>query len=216
MNPEASEIQLIRHSRWSSLLIVIIGLLFTLDIQNINEIWSWLTMGIGAGLTMPLLVRWYWWRINGYGFAAGLAAGMIAAMVQKLLFSDLEEYIIFLVISGISFITTIVVAFKTPATDNKVLENFYKITRPFGFWKPVKNQLIEKLDHAAVATENKRDKIATFLAVPWQLVLFLTMMMLVIERWDYLAIFGIILFILSILLYFIWYKNLSTETRVSE
>ncbi len=40
-------------------------------------------MGLGAGLFVPLFLRWYWPRLNGYGFAFGTAAGMIAGIIFK-------------------------------------------------------------------------------------------------------------------------------------
>ena len=39
----------------------------TITIKKINEMWAWITMGIGAGMLIPQVIRWYWWRFNGYG-----------------------------------------------------------------------------------------------------------------------------------------------------
>ena len=36
-------------------MIVALALLFSLTISNINEIWGWITMGIGAGMFIPQL-----------------------------------------------------------------------------------------------------------------------------------------------------------------
>ena len=83
INPKATEKQLVFQSRISSVIMVLIGLLFTLGISSINEIWGWLTMGIGAGLTAPLFIRWYWWRINGFRFSFGIVFGMISAIFMK-------------------------------------------------------------------------------------------------------------------------------------
>ena len=83
LNPKASEKDLIFQSRMSSFGIVFLALLFSLTIKNINEIWGWITMGIGAGMFIPQVIRWYWWRFNGYGFAIGTAVGMSAAVFNK-------------------------------------------------------------------------------------------------------------------------------------
>ncbi|GIR29985.1 MAG: hypothetical protein CM15mP44_2680 [Candidatus Neomarinimicrobiota bacterium] len=71
LRPDASEKDLMLQGRIASLVIVAIALLFSLTIKNINEIWGWITMGIGAGMFIPQVIRWYWWRFNGYGFAVG-------------------------------------------------------------------------------------------------------------------------------------------------
>jgi len=81
INPKANEKKLILHSRTASLVIVVLGLSFSFFISNINQIWGWITMGIGAGIFIPLVLRWYWWRFNGYGFAFGTFAGIIAAIL---------------------------------------------------------------------------------------------------------------------------------------
>ena len=58
LNPEASEKKLMFHSRAASVVMVLLGLLFSYAIGNINEIWGWITMGISAGMFIPLVLRW--------------------------------------------------------------------------------------------------------------------------------------------------------------
>ncbi len=210
LNKSASEKQLVFQSRLSSIIIVVIGLFLTLNITSINDIWGWLTMGIGAGLIIPLLIRWYWWRMNGYGFAIGTGAGMIAAIIQRLTAPNIEEYWSFLIISGISLTGTLLGTFLTPPTDEKTLIQFFKQTKPFGFWKPIRNK-IEIKDYDEIRKENKRDMIATLFAVPWQLVLFLTVMFLVIQRFDVLGYLFVLLIFLSFGLYHFWFKHLDKE-----
>lgn len=215
INPNASKKSLMAHSRWASIIIVLFGLFFSLLIKNINEIWGWITMSIGAGLMIPMLIRWYWWRLNGYGFAIGTAAGMIAAVIQKATFPWAPEYIQFIFVSGISLIFMIVGTFLTPATDQSVLKEFYKRTRPFGFWGKIKLSLPEST-RQQLNGENRRDKISIFFAVPWQIVLFLTTMMAVMQRWDNFVWLLCLLIVLSIGLYFFWFRHLSTEVNVDE
>ncbi len=213
LNPKASEKSLLLHSRLASVLIVILGLMFSLSIKNINEIWGWITMSIGAGMIIPQLARWYWWRLNGYGYAIGTVGGMVAAIVQKAFFPNVPEYVSFSFASGVSLVSMIVGTYLTPPTEQAVLNDFYKRTRPFGFWAHIKH-VIPATTLKQVNRENRRDIIATFFAVPWQVVLFLAMMMIVMQRWD---TFGWLLFILAILsigLYHFWFRHLSTEVRV--
>jgi len=214
INKNANHKQLMRQSYWSSIIIVVIGLILTLFIRNINEIWGWITMSIGAGLIIPQLIRWYWWRLNGYGYAIGMTAGAISAIIWKLTVpATVEEYYAFMFAAGISLIATIIGTKFTKPTDDKVLQNFYNVTRPFGFWKKFKNKLPEK-SRNAIDKENRRDIIATFMAVPWQIILFLFMMNLVFKVWNQLLVLGILLVALSIGLYFKWFRHLSTEVKV--
>jgi len=62
--------------------------------------------------------------------------------------------------------------------------------------------------------ENRRDILSTFFAVPWQVVLFLTGMAVILKRWDEFFWLTIILAALSFGLYHNWFKHLSTEVEV--
>ncbi len=184
-------------------------------INNINEIWGWITSSLGAGLLVPTMARWYWWRMNGYGFATGTVAGMVAAVLQRLFLPEIPEYFAFMIATSASLVGMIIGTYLAPPTEEKVLLEFYKRTRPFGFWGPVrkkiKGEVMEKINK-----ENRRDIIATFFAVPWQVVLFLTGMAVIMKRWDEFAWLGVILLALSTGLYFFWFRHLSTEVKVTD
>mgnify|MGYP000648383961 FL=1 len=213
LKPNSTEKELMLQSRLSSLVIVAIALLFSLTISNINEIWGWITMGIGAGMFIPQVIRWYWWRFNGYGFAIGTVFGMVSAIMTKIFASNIAEYNSFLIASGCSLIGCLLGTFFTEPTEKTVLVNFYKITRPFGFW----NQVRSNLDTSIVSKinqENRRDIIAIFFAVPWQIVLFLTGMMIVLKQWtNFISLFGILI-ILSFGLYWFWFRHLSKQVKI--
>ncbi|MGY8764220.1 MAG: sodium:solute symporter family transporter [Fidelibacterota bacterium] len=213
LRPNASEKDLILQSRLASLVIVLLALLFSLTISNINEIWGWITMGIGAGMFIPQVIRWYWWRFNGYGFAIGTAVGMIAAVLTKTFGGPIAEYNSFLIASGSSLVGCILGTYLTPPTESAVLSNFYKVTRPFGFWGSVRTELPTDVLNQ-INEENRRDIIAIFFAVPWQVVLFLTGMMIVMKQWsNVFNLFGLLV-VLSAGLYWFWYRHLSKEVRL--
>ena len=62
---------------------------------------------------------------------------------------------------------------------------------------------------AAVNKENRRDIFSTFVAVPWMLFMGITPMLFVTKQWTYFAYAGSILLVLSIILYFSWFKHLN-------
>ena len=213
LRPNASEKDLILQSRLASLVIVLLALLFSLTISNINEIWGWITMGIGAGMFIPQVIRWYWWRFNGYGFAIGTAVGMIAAVLTKAFGGPIAEYNSFLIASGSSLVGCIIGTYLTPPTESAVLSHFYKVTRPFGFWGSVRTEIPTDVLNQ-INEENRRDIIAIFFAVPWQVVLFLTGMMIVMKQWsNVFNLFGLLV-VLSAGLYWFWYRHLSKEVRL--
>lgn len=213
LHPQASENQLLQQSRLASVVIVSLGLLLSFNLSNINDIWGWLSVGLGIGLAIPLLLRWYWWRFNGYGFAIGTLAGAIAAIASKwLLLPQIphlvwQEYSIFLIPALSSLIGCILGTIFTPATPTQVIVDFYRQTRPFGFWGIVQKHLPNSLMNQ-IKQENRRDILATVIAVPGQVILMLSGIMLISKNWYNLTILIVILSLLSLALYLVWFRYL--------
>ena len=209
IKPNASQKELVFQSRLSSILMVVAGLLFTLNISSINEIWGWLTMGIGAGLIIPLFMRWYWWRLNGFGFSFGIISGMLAAIILKFILPYSEEYLNFAAVAIASFAGTMFFSLISEPTKDSVLINFYRVTKPFGFWNKIRCKFdVNEIN--LIKKENRLDVVSIFFAVPWQLVLFLIGMTIIIKNWDYFFILLFVLVLLSIGLYLTWFKRLSS------
>ena len=213
IRPEATNKQLILHSRVASIAIVILGLLSTYLFTSLNDVWGFLTMGFGVGLIVPQFIRWYWWRFNGYGYAGGTILGMITAITIRFVFEDIPEMPSFYLTAAITFVGSIAISYMFPPTNSEDLEHFYSKTRPFGFWGPVRAKFSDEII-APIAAENRRDIMATFFAVPWMLFLGITPMMVVTKQWTYALICSSILLVLSVVLYFIWYKYLSKSVKV--
>ena len=98
-------------------------------------------------------------------------------------------------------------------TDEKTLLNFYKITRPFGFWNRIRSELDVGIV-TEINKENRRDIISIFFAVPWQITLFLAGMMIVLKQWSNFFILLSIFSFLSIGLYWFWFRHLSKEVKI--
>jgi Na+/proline symporter len=211
INPQASEKKLMAHSYMASVFIVIAGLGLMLVFKNINDIWGWITMSIGSGLLLPMLLRWYWSRMNGWGFAIGTLSGMISAIAFKAIApAGVTEYTMFALSTTVSLIGTIIGTMFTKPTDESTLQSFYNKTRPCGCWGRFKSQLNPE-EIQAVDKENRRDIFSTVLAVPWQVSFFLLMMSFMFKAWTNVLVLGVVFLVLSISLYFTWYKHLSTD-----
>ncbi|MBT3663192.1 MAG: sodium:solute symporter [Candidatus Marinimicrobia bacterium] len=211
INPQASKKKLMAHSYMASIFIVLAGLGLMFVFKNINDIWGWITMSIGSGLLLPMLLRWYWSRMNGWGFAIGTLSGMISAIAFKAIApAGVTEYTMFGLSTTVSLIGTIIGTMFTKPTDESTLQSFYNKTRPFGSWGRFKSQL-NPAEIQAVDKENRRDIFSTVLAVPWQVSFFLLMMSIMFKAWTNVLVLGVVFLVLSISLYFTWYKHLSTD-----
>jgi len=134
--PNASERQSVRFSYIATILLVLIGLGIGTQATSIAQIWSWMMMALGAGVVVPNVLRWYWWRMNGWGYAFGTLGGILLSLAA-LFFPDAPAYYTFPLICAASLIASIAVSVTTRATNEEILVSFYKSVRPFGFWKPI-------------------------------------------------------------------------------
>ncbi|RKY08557.1 MAG: sodium:solute symporter, partial [Planctomycetota bacterium] len=193
LRPKAGNKELIRVSWAFILVLVTIGFLFGYTVKSVNDIWGWLMMGLGAGLIIPRFLRLYWWRFNGGGFAIGMVAGIVISLVFRIAVPNLvenwpvlkfieDERWMFCIILAIGLITSVAGTYLTKPTDPKVLENFYKITRPFGFWGHLKRTMPADV-RAAMTKEHRNDIIALPFALSWQITLFLLPMQAIIRNW---------------------------------
>ncbi|MEL7162073.1 MAG: sodium:solute symporter family protein, partial [Bacteroidota bacterium] len=80
VNPDAPEKTYVYLSYAVSLAFVLIGTGIGLFITGLNNLILWLAAGLGGGYTAANLLKWYWWRFNGYGYFWGMLAGMVCAL----------------------------------------------------------------------------------------------------------------------------------------
>ena len=121
----------------------------------------------------------------------------------------------FIVATTASLLGSVLGTLLTAPTDEETLFRFYKVTRPFGAWGRFK-ALLHTDNQGEVDRENRRDIVSIFMAVPWQIVFFLFMMSLAFKTWNNVAILGLMFAVLSLGLYFTWYRHLSVEVKVEE
>ena len=94
-------------------------------------------MGLGGGLLVPTVLRLYWSRFNGGGFAIGTFVGLVAAILHKQIWAalansfnvgELNDWKMFTMLLIIGLIASIIGTYITKPTDRKVTEHFYKTT----------------------------------------------------------------------------------------
>lgn len=184
--------------------------------KNINDIWGWIMMGLWSGLSVPTILRLYWWRFNGAGFALGMVMGVGSAVLQRWLMPEMPEQIQFVTHTLVGLIGSVIGTYLAGPTDEKVLENFYKITKPFGFWGRFKQTLPDET-RKAMKKEHTNDMIAIPFAFVWIVTMFLMPLEIIIRNWQALSVTAIIFLVAMAGLYKFWYLNLPPDTApVSE
>jgi len=140
--PDADEKSLVKVSRITTILIMVISLIVTNFISTISGAWTFI-IEAGAGLGLVLILRWFWWRINAWSEIAAMITPLIVygylVSQTKLQFPNT----LFLIVA-VTTLTWIIVTFLTQPTDEKTLHNFYRRVHPGGWgWKPVAARLPE-------------------------------------------------------------------------
>lgn len=208
IKPNASNKTYIRFSYLSSILIVIIGLLFGFFASSINTLTLWLTSALYGGYAAANMLKWIWWRFNSYGYFGGMLAGLIAATIVPTLFTDTSDIYLFPLILVISFLGCILGVYLGKPDDIKVLKNFYKTTKPWGFWKPVIKEL-QKDDPTFTPNEDfRKDVLNCIIGVVWQMTFVLAPIYLIIKEYYYLSIVLVLMLITSLILKRTWYDKI--------
>jgi len=213
LRPNAAHKELMTATYIFTITLVAVSFILTYTVKSINDIWGWITMGLCSGLAVPSLLKMYWWRFNGGGFAIGTIAGCVSAVVQRLFWPQLPEQWQFIWLTFFAGICSIVGTYLTMPTDRKVLENFYRTTRPFGFWAPLIHILPENV-RAKMKREHRNDLLAVPFVGTWLVTMFLMPMQLMIRQYRAFYI-SLALFVVSVIfIYIFWYKNLPSDEDI--
>lgn len=142
IRPESSEKELVAVGRISTILLMVVGGILALLLQNALESFQ-IILQIGAGTGLIFLLRWFWWRIN----AASEIAALFIAFAVALYFQFAHSYTGLPEVTGwqelivgilVTTIGWLIVMYMTRPTDKDTLVNFCEVARPGGpGWRKV-------------------------------------------------------------------------------
>ena len=133
IKPDASRWELVAVSRLSVVLIALIAVAIASQIASIEKAWKFF-IAIGAGMGLPQILRWVWWRANAWTEISGMAVAFIVAVFLYCLFPEgRPEYILCIIVltSCTACLFATIITKPVPTED---LMKFIKRVKPFGFW----------------------------------------------------------------------------------
>ncbi|MBN1853024.1 MAG: hypothetical protein JW829_09885 [Pirellulales bacterium] len=211
----ATQAHYVWASRVCSILVVILGILIGMQAKNINQIFDWIMMELGAAVIIPNVLRWYWWRFNGVGFAVGTLAGTAAAIASALFFPAAPRYVGIPTLMAISVVTSIAAAWLSPPTDLETLQDFYRRVRPAGLWGPVR-RIAESKYHDSKHQDKQDnftlDLVATLVTMIGLQALYLISTYACTHQWHAFWIASGVVIGSAVALYFIWYRQLPEDS----
>ncbi len=152
---QPTERQAVHFSYFATVLLVLFGILIGIQSGSSAKIWGWMMMALGGGVLVPNVLRWYWWRMNGWGYALGTFGGILLSLVS-LFTNTVPDYVIFPLIVTASLLLSVIGSLVTRPVDKKLLKEFYLSIRPFGRWKPVR----EDSGLTAFERDNNAEKVS--------------------------------------------------------
>jgi Na+/proline symporter len=223
INPNAAPRTYVRLSYLSSFLVVVIGVLIGWFVASVNSVVIWIVSGLWGGYTASNVLKWYWWRFNGYGYFWGMVSGITGSLAIPGIMSripslqnwaslhslNLEVSIGFALVFIVGMIGCLLGTYLTPPEEDEVLMDFYRKVRPWGFWGPIRAKVMAQDPAFQPNPDFLRDMFNIVVGMVWQVALVALPIYIVIRTnipaiWYCLAAIAVT----SVILKFNWYDRL--------
>jgi Na+/proline symporter len=226
LDPKAPARRYVILSYICSVGIIALGIAFGFATKNIHSITEVLVSVIVPAFVIPNVIKWHWWRFNGYGFFAGMVAGTLSALV--LLFIGKPEYmahlhlepirlhpvyVTFPIIMLLATIASVGVCLLTRPEEDAVLKKFYRTVRPWGFWQPIYEKCLAEDLTIQPNRDFWRDWFNVIVGIVWELAMVAAPIFLVIQQYSKALLCGVVFAVTSVVLKFTWYDNLEPAAR---
>ena len=208
INPNASNKRYINMSYLVSLVVVTIGIVFGFFVDSIDSMTKWIVSSLYGGYTTANVLKWIWWRFNGYGYFWGMLTGLVASLFIPLFLPDISAFNSFPIILLISSVGSIAGSLLTVPDDEEVLKKFYSSVRPWGFWNPIYEKVKVEQPGFQKNIDFKRDMMNCVVGIAWQMSMVVMPIYLVIHEFSPMTIALGVFVITSMLLKVYWYDRL--------
>lgn len=208
INPNASSRTYMRLSYFSSFAVVVAGITCGWFVGSINSVIQWIVSALWGGYTASNVLKWYWWRFNGYGYFWGMVSGIGASLVLPLALPHTSPLNAFPLLLAISLAGCLAGTLLTPPEDAEVLKSFYRRVRPWGFWGPVLRQVLAEDPSFQPNRDCSRDLFNVVVGIAWQTALVALPIYVVIHNSP--AALGALaaVAVTSVILKYTWYDHL--------
>jgi len=225
IRPDASPRTYVRLSYLSSFAVVVIGVLIGWNVSSVNSVVLWIVSGLWGGYTASNVLKWYWWRFNGYGYFWGMAIGISSALLMPRAIEaipavhgfldrhpvNLNVSIVFPLLMVLSLIGCLAGTLLTKPEDEEVLKDFYRRVRPWGFWGPVLQKVLAEDPGFKRNKDFLRDMFNVAVGIVWQVSLVVLPLYLVIREFRRSALTLAVILVTSAILKFSWYDHLDVR-----
>ncbi|NCC45866.1 MAG: sodium:solute symporter, partial [Bacteroidia bacterium] len=208
IKPDAAPKTYVRFSYLASIILVVVGVVFGFYAKSLNSLTLWITSSLYGGYAAANVLKWIWWRFNGFGYFWGMTAGLVSSTVKLLFFPEIADIYLFPAVLLVSFIGSIAGTLLTPPDTDEVLMKFYKNVRPWGFWKPIHDKVVKEDPEFEKNKDFGRDVVNVITGIVWQMSLVVLPIYLVIHNFKGVWISLGVIALTMVILKFNWYDRL--------
>ena len=154
----------------------------------------WIVGALYGGYVMANVLKWYWWRFNGYGYFWGMMAGIVSADVRaeagRVCASATpvnNRSTCSRSSSGSPSSAACSARWPERRKTTPFSKNFYQTVRPWGFWGPIRETGAARA--AGVPAEPRfLSRLANVVVgIVWQLCLTALPIYLVLRNWSWVG-----------------------------
>jgi hypothetical protein len=173
----------------------------------------WLVGSLYSGFVVANVLKWYWWRFNGYGYFWGMISGIGGAMIvpplgERLVGHTFNMLYTFPVLFVISLAGCLAGTYLSAPEEETVLKKFYRTVNPWGWWGPIRAKVMQE-DPSFVPNHGAaRDLTNVAVGIVWQLCLVTLPIYVVLHQWTIALGILVLLAITCVYLKFRWYDRL--------
>jgi Na+/proline symporter len=213
LKPNASNRHYVAVSYVAQAAILALGFSFGFMTQSVNQVTQWIVNGLWGGYTAANVLKWHWYRLNGFGYFWGMLAGIASALTIPGMFpnSGLGSLAGFPIILGLSVIGCILGSLLTAPEEEEVLKKFYRQVRPWGLWGPIHSAVVKDDPSFSRNTNFRRDMLNCLVAMVWQIPLWVIPVYVVFRSWKALWISILVLLATSAFLKWNWLDRMEDE-----
>ncbi len=216
IKPDAQPKTYVRFSYVASIILVIVGVGFGFFAKSLNSITLWITSSLYGGYAAANVLKWIWWRFNGYGYFWGMMAGLISSTAKLIFFPEITDIYFFPAILAVSMIASIAGSLLTKPDEDSILIKFYTNVRPWGFWRPVREKVMKLNPDFQPNKDLGRDLVNVLVGIVWQMALVVLPIYFVIHNGKASLISLGVVVVCMIILKYNWYDKLKEADKQYE
>jgi SSS family solute:Na+ symporter len=211
-NPDASSKKLVTLSRVFSIVFLVVGVGCGLMTTSITSVMMWLVGALGSGFVAANVLKWYWWRFNGYGYFWGMTSGIGGALLfwvaESIVGHSFNALYTFPFLLVISLIGCLAGTYVGGPEDDETLKKFYKTVNPWGCWGPIRDKVMREDPSFKPNRDAAHDLTNVAVGIVWQLCLVTLPIYIVLKQWSWAGLILVLLVATTTYMKFNWYDRL--------